>query len=104
MPTIKTRSSMGNQIPAHAVEVNGVLHGHSVDEMEAKERGKLIQYIKASHEAYHLDHFIVSNSFCCLFTSKSLIQRLNRDHDSLQCWLWSFNEAVATQKASTTDI
>jgi hypothetical protein len=79
---------------------NGVLHGHSVEEMESKERERLFQEIRAAYDAYHLDHFIIPDSSRHIFTSKTLKQILNRDHDSLQCWLRSYNDAVATQKAS----
>lgn len=51
---------------------NGVLHGHSVEEMESKEREWLFQEIIAAYNAYHLDHFIIPDSSRHLFTSKTL--------------------------------
>jgi hypothetical protein len=88
---------------------NGVLYGQSVDVMEANERGRLSQEIKAAYKAYHLEHFIILNSFCHLFTSKSLKQRLNQDHDSLQCWhgcmmkQWRLNDSKGIQPKMLRD-
>ncbi len=76
-----------------------MLHGHSEAENDIKARRKLQDEIKAAFEAYKRDKFIVPYNFRYLFTSKNLHQRLNQDHDSLQCWLWSYQVAKASQEA-----
>jgi hypothetical protein len=81
---------------------NPELHGHSIAKQEANERDALINEIKAAYEAFDHDKFLVPHNFHFLFSSKSLQQRLNQDHNSLQFWIWSFKEAVATQQASNS--
>ncbi len=80
---------------------NGVLHGRTVTEQDAKKRETLINAITRAYDDYHQDRFIAPQNFRYPFSSKSLHQRIHQDHDSLQCWLWSYREAVETQRAST---
>ncbi len=79
---------------------NGVLHGHNEVENEIKVRGRLQDEIIVAYDACKRDKFIVPYNFRYLFTSKPLYQRVNQDHESLQCWLWSYQEAIASQKAA----
>ncbi len=80
---------------------NGVLHGHTLEEQAAKERALLTNEITEAYETFHKYKFIVPSNFRYLFSSKTLQQRLHQDYDSLQCWLWSYREAVETQRTST---
>ncbi len=48
---------------------NGIVHGHSLEEQEAKEREALCQEVRRAYEEYQRDKFIVPSNFCYLFLS-----------------------------------
>ena len=80
---------------------NGILHGQTSQEIEARELAAIQKQIVAAYEEYNEDNFIVPRYLCSLFTTHSLQQRLAMDIDSMKCWLRSVTEAKATQEEST---
>ncbi len=80
---------------------NGILHGQTSQEIEARELAAIQKQIVAAYEEYNEDNFIVPRYLCSLFTTRSLQQRLAMDIDSMKSWLRSVTEAKATQEEST---
>jgi hypothetical protein len=80
---------------------NKILHGNTLADHQAKLITSLSIEITAAYEAFSKDPFIVPSTFCSIFTSKTLTQRLHLDVDSMQCWLRSYKEGVLTQEENT---
>jgi hypothetical protein len=80
---------------------NGVMHGHTNEEIMVRESNAIASRIHLAYLNYQDDHFHVPNRWQSLFTSKTLDQQLKQDHDTLLCWLRSYDEAVALQRDST---
>jgi hypothetical protein len=80
---------------------NSILHGKTFEEQRAKEISLLATKISNAYAKYSENPFIVPSHLRSLFTSRTLIQRLSQDIDSLQCWLRSYNEGVLTQQEHT---
>jgi hypothetical protein len=70
-------------------------------EIEACKNTILDNKIRDAYEAYTHDHFIIPHHLSSLFTSRTVHQHFKLDIDSKQCWINSYNEAVATKEASS---
>jgi hypothetical protein len=77
---------------------NGVVHGHTREEMNAKQIETLQSEIAQAYQDYETDHFIISRNLSSLFKS-TLEDLLERDIDILQSWIRTYREAVKVQLA-----
>jgi hypothetical protein len=75
---------------------NGIVYGHSEEEVRNRELQKLREEVAAEYVAYAMD--LISHQFRYLFTKKSQEERQNMDYDSIMCWLRTVQEAKKEQQ------
>jgi hypothetical protein len=77
---------------------NGIVYGHSEEEVRNKELQKIREEVAIEYVAYTKDNFLISNQFRYLFIKKSQEERQNMDYDSIKCWLRTVKEAKKEQQ------
>jgi hypothetical protein len=80
---------------------NGILHGLTTEDTAEKEFNSIATWIRTAYHTYQEDPFHIPSRWRSLFISRTLDQHLKQDIDTLNCWLRSYDEALASQRDST---
>jgi hypothetical protein len=77
---------------------NGVLYGHTAEDVNTRELTSMAEEITAAYNTYASDPFAIPMHLSSLFSSKMLEQFLKQDRDTMTCLLCFFRESLETQK------